>query len=221
MHRRIVIATSILGLLLAVPAVAGEFVVSHASSSVVQAQPAPGTCHVRGRYPFNMPDPHCTPGALNPQVRQSTIGRTICRSGYTSRIRPSSRVTDREKLASMAAYGMRQGPSAYEYDHLISLELGGAANDSRNLWPENGGSPNKKDREENALHAKVCAGTMSLAHAQHIIANDWVHYYKTVMVPPPPPENGPTGRCKDGTYTYAKHHQGACSHHGGVAQWFN
>ena len=33
---------------------------------------------------------------------------------------------------------------------------------------------------------------------------------------------GPTGataRCKDGTYSHAAHHQGACSHHGGVAQW--
>ena len=29
-----------------------------------------------------------------------------------------------------------------------------------------------------------------------------------------------TGRCKDGTYTTAKTHSGACSHHGGVATWF-
>lgn len=31
---------------------------------------------------------------------------------------------------------------------------------------------------------------------------------------------GATAKCKDGTYSYAKHHQGACSHHGGVAQWY-
>ena len=31
---------------------------------------------------------------------------------------------------------------------------------------------------------------------------------------------GTTGQCKDGTYTSAVNHQGACSHHGGVAQWF-
>jgi hypothetical protein len=30
---------------------------------------------------------------------------------------------------------------------------------------------------------------------------------------------GATARCRDGTYSYAKHHQGACSHHGGVAKW--
>ena len=30
---------------------------------------------------------------------------------------------------------------------------------------------------------------------------------------------GATARCKDGTYSHARHHQGACSHHGGVAEW--
>ncbi|WP_345354000.1 DUF3761 domain-containing protein [Actinoallomurus liliacearum] len=31
---------------------------------------------------------------------------------------------------------------------------------------------------------------------------------------------GATARCNDGTYSYAAHHQGACSHHGGVAVFF-
>lgn len=31
---------------------------------------------------------------------------------------------------------------------------------------------------------------------------------------------GPTAKCRDGTYSYAVHHQGACSHHGGVARWY-
>jgi hypothetical protein len=207
---------------------ASAFVVSHASSRVVQSQPPPSSCRVKSSYPFNMPDPYCTPGALNPAVTQATIRRTICRPGYSSSIRPSSSVTGREKLASMRAYGMRQGPGAYEYDHLISLELGGAANDSRNLWPENGASPNLKDNVENRLHTLVCNGSMTLARAQQIIAYGWVKYYKTVVLPPPPPPApapssnppGATGQCVDGTYTDAIHHQGACSHHGGVATWF-
>jgi hypothetical protein len=29
-----------------------------------------------------------------------------------------------------------------------------------------------------------------------------------------------TAKCKDGTYSFAKHHSGACSHHGGVAEWY-
>lgn len=35
-------------------------------------------------------------------------------------------------------------------------------------------------------------------------------------------DNNPTGavaKCKDGLYSHAKSHQGACGHHGGVAQW--
>ena len=31
---------------------------------------------------------------------------------------------------------------------------------------------------------------------------------------------GATGQCKDGTYTHATQHRGACSRHGGVANWF-
>jgi hypothetical protein len=157
---------------------ASAFIVSGASSKVVQPQPPAGSCHVRGHYPFNMPDLHCTPGALNPAVRQNTIQTTICRRGYSSSIRPSTSVTGPEKLASIRAYGFHQRPSAYEYDHLISLELGGAANDSRNLWPENGGSPNLKDKVENYLHTRVCDGRMLLARAQRIIALDWVSFYE-------------------------------------------
>jgi hypothetical protein len=33
------------------------------------------------------------------------------------------------------------------------------------------------------------------------------------------PENA-TAKCKDGTYSFAKQHRGACSHHGGVAEWY-
>ncbi|WP_338014255.1 DUF3761 domain-containing protein [Streptomyces sp. CB01883] len=32
--------------------------------------------------------------------------------------------------------------------------------------------------------------------------------------------NGATALCNDGTYSYAAHHQGACSHHGGVAVFY-
>jgi len=36
---------------------------------------------------------------------------------------------------------------------------------------------------------------------------------------PAPP--GATARCQDGSYSFAVHHQGACSHHGGVAVWLS
>jgi len=33
--------------------------------------------------------------------------------------------------------------------------------------------------------------------------------------------SGATARCKDGTYSHAQTHQGACSRHGGVAEWLD
>lgn len=30
---------------------------------------------------------------------------------------------------------------------------------------------------------------------------------------------GATAQCSDGTYSFSQHHQGTCSHHGGVAHW--
>jgi hypothetical protein len=158
---------------LAVSTTASALPYSTASNTVVQTQPAPGSCHAVGSGSFSRPDPHCTPGALNPQVTQSTIGRTICTRGWTSTVRPPESITEREKLASMAAYGDHRSASSYEYDHFVPLELGGATNDRRNLWPEPGGIPNPKDAVEDRLNRAVCDGTMSLGHAQRAIVANW------------------------------------------------
>lgn len=153
---------------------------STASAYAVQPQPRPNSCRATGQGRYSLPDPHCTPGALNPAVRQGTINQTICVPGYTKTIRPSESVTEPEKLASMAAYGLAgRSPHNFEYDHLVSLELGGAANDPRDLWPEPGASPNPKDAVEDELHHLVCDGQLSLAQAQHVIATDWVSYAKS------------------------------------------
>jgi hypothetical protein len=169
------------------PSPAATLAVSRASSGVVQTQPAAGTCHARGSGLYSGPDPSCTPGALNPAVTQSTIDHTICVSGWTETVRPSERVTDEEKIASMAAYGDGDSTSSYEYDHLVSLELGGALNDARNLWPEPGASPNPKDTVEDQLHRMVCDGQMRLARAQHIIATGWVSRAKRNRAASPSP----------------------------------
>jgi hypothetical protein len=168
------------------PSPAATLVVSHASSDVVQAQPAAGTCHATGSALYATPDASCTPGALNPVVTQATIDHTICVSGWTETVRPSERITDEEKIASMAAYGDSSSTSSYEYDHLVSLELGGALNDARNLWPEPGASPNPKDTVEDELHRMVCDGQMRLARAQHIIATGWVSWAKRHKAESPP-----------------------------------
>src|SRR5260370_37025803 len=33
------------------------------------------------------------------------------------------------------------------------------------------------------------------------------------------PPQGATAQCRDGTYSFSRNRRGACSHHGGVAQW--
>ncbi len=153
-------------------------VYSSASAKTTQAQPRAGSCHPIGSGLEQRPDRRCTPGAVNPAVTQATIGSTICRSGWTSTVRRAESVTEPEKLASLRAYG--EGPaSAYEYDHFVPLELGGAVNDARNLWPEPdypsraGFYLNPKDRLETALKRLVCEGRLSLAAAQREIAANW------------------------------------------------
>jgi hypothetical protein len=116
---------------------------------------------------------------VNPAVTQATIEQTICVSGWTATVRPPESVTDSEKRASMLAYGDSGPTSSYEYDHLIPLELGGAVNDPRNLWPEAGGSPNPKDSVENALRRMVCDGQMRLVRAQQIVARGWVAWARS------------------------------------------
>ena len=151
----------------------------------MQAQPAPGSCHALGSGLYSRPDPACTPGALNPGVTQATIDHTICVEGWTDTVRPPEGVTEQEKAASMAAYGDTDSIASYEYDHFVPLELGGATNDPRNLWPEPGASPNPKDAVEDDLREKVCDGEMTLAQAQRAIATNWVALTGSASPPAP------------------------------------
>jgi len=128
-----------------------------------------------------LPDPRCTPGAINPAVSPANVQSTICRRGYTDTVRPLESVTEPEKRASLAAYGETGPLHDYEYDHLVPLELGGAPNDPRNLWPEPGASPNPKDELEERLRSLVCDGELSLAAAQQEIAANWVCAYHRLM----------------------------------------
>jgi hypothetical protein len=129
-----------------------------------------GPCHTRdsGR----LPDPHCTPGGIDPAVTQANIQSTICVSGYTEQVRPAESQTEAFKFdQAYPAYGIPSGDES-ELDHLVPLELGGD-NDAANLWPEVGSLPNPKDAVEGALNQAVCDGRVSLARAQRAIANNW------------------------------------------------
>jgi len=109
-----------------------------------------------------------TPGALNPDVTPATVRSTICRSGWTRTIRPPVSYTNALKAKGLRQYGLRGPPSAYQEDHLISLELGGDPVDPRNLWPEPYPRAAAVDRIENELRSRVCSGALSLAAAQAV-----------------------------------------------------
>src|SRR4029077_1300699 len=110
--------------------------------------------------------PTLTPGALNPEVTQSTIRQTICSRGWTKTVRPPTSFTSALKLVQMRQYGFAGGPADYQEDHFISLERGGAPNDPKNLWPERRPRADHVDTIENDLNAQVCSGQISLAEGQ-------------------------------------------------------
>lgn len=155
------------------PVIAGGLHVVHSPNRVAddERQIAPGQCHVRtGAGGQPMPDPACTPGAIDPAITQADIATTICRSGYTSSVRPPTWNIGQWESVTASMYGIIA--TGGEYDHLIPLDLGGA-NASSNLWVEPGAIPNPKDAVEQRLHEDVCSGRMPLAAAQLAIATNW------------------------------------------------
>ncbi len=107
-----------------------------------------------------------TPGVVNPDVTQATIGATICARGWTRTVRPPTDYTNDLKVRQMREYGVGGSPSGYQEDHLISLELGGHPTDPRNLWPEPRPHAEEVDRIENELNRKVCSGEITLAEGR-------------------------------------------------------
>src|SRR5216684_719135 len=123
-----------------------------------QAVPA-ASCHYAGP----LPDPACTPGAVDPTATQEVV---CTRSTRT--VRPPVSETNRIKMERLRAYGRPESDMArVELDHLVPLELAGAPDDIRNLWPQDwirpdGWGAHMKDRLENRLHMLVCSGAVSL-----------------------------------------------------------
>jgi hypothetical protein len=152
---------------------AGHLLEVHDPGKVTGTVPA--SCHVLSGP---RPDPSCTPGAIDPAVTQANIASTICASGYTAKVRPSTSATDKLKAKMYKAYGIPDG-TVSELDHEVPLELGGA-NDVANLWPEAGKLPNPKDKVENDLKRAVCSGKVQLAAAQQAIAANWMTAEQTL-----------------------------------------
>jgi hypothetical protein len=123
-----------------------------------------------------LPNRTRTPGATNAAVTQKTIKTTICVSGWTAKVRPPVSFTNTLKLKQMKQYGETGKPTAYEEDHLIPLELGGAPRNPKNLWPEPHKQSKHSDPLETSLKRKVCAGVLTLAQGRaQILAYKGTH----------------------------------------------
>jgi hypothetical protein len=112
---------------------------------------------------LTLPNRRRTPGVANPAVTQKTIKTTICVANWTKKIRPPVSYTNKLKLKQMTQYDEEGSPTAYEEDYLIPLELGGAARNPKNLWPEPRSQSKHSDPLETSVRRKVCAGKLTLA----------------------------------------------------------
>ncbi|MGH9821644.1 MAG: hypothetical protein ACREDR_00075 [Blastocatellia bacterium] len=147
-----------------------------------------------------LPDHKLTPGAFNPDITQQNIGSNICKKGWsTSSLRPSTSYTNKIKAEKMAAQGLRGDTHQFELDHLVPIEDGGDPRSPDNLWAEpwnlnvNGYDlgAHTKDKAENATHAAICDGRISLDEARKQMAADWTVLFKEFVSPEFPPYSGP------------------------------
>src|SRR5437660_2135449 len=169
------------------PAACAAFDIDATASESLAAGGAtvPNTCHTRFKGEFLLPDPACTPGAVNPtvttEVLQDPTFRTACVRGHASSSAQKNHTYD---LYTIAHPNNNTGQTqTCELDHLISLELGGA-DTVDNIWPQCGPDGavlserffKRKDAVENFLAKQVREGKMSLADAQKGIATDWTQF---------------------------------------------
>jgi hypothetical protein len=151
--------------------------------------PPKGKCAVRLRNGFPIPDPSCTPGAVNPTVALEDLSAT----NFLRQCHLNSQILASERAKTYEWYGINQPANNIEADkicelnRLVPLELGGADSLS-NIWPLCGPpGANFKQRYfeqkglvEAFLTNRVRAGLMDLAEAQKGIAEDWTQYLEPV-----------------------------------------
>ncbi len=108
----------------------------------------------------------------------------VCTPGYSKKVRPVGAQWRKLREEAYARYGIARGHrsyvdenglrhAAYEVDHLVPIELGGAPDDIRNLWPEPMGDAKREEVVEDELHHLVCSHRVPLAQAQAAMSRDW------------------------------------------------
>ena len=116
--------------------------------------------------------------ALNPDVTDDTVGRTICKKGYTKSVRPLPSYTNGVKRRLMNQQGIAPDRAAeYELDHIVPLAIGGHPHHPSNLVLQPWEGPlgaKAKDKLESRLQSLICTQRLELRDAQLCIAEDWV-----------------------------------------------
>jgi hypothetical protein len=148
--------------------------------------PPHGICHPKptsdGTF---LPDPTCTPGAINPTLTEAILKDPAFRTGCVR----NDATSETQKASTYKWYHTKhpknnQGATqTCELDHLIPLYLGGA-DTLENIWPQCGPARvhlddrffKEKDKVEFYLGQQVRAGKMDLAVAQKGIAEDWTKF---------------------------------------------
>jgi hypothetical protein len=154
------------------------------AAAFVEIADSPPMCTAQGAYPD--PSRDCTPGAQNQDVTDKALDTTICggvrfsgrNPSWTSEQRPPTRETNTLKRDLMRSYGLQEKRvRAFELDHLIPLQLGGAPSDPHNLWPqayEPRPGAHEKDVVETWLKIQVCTHVMTLTQARTAVKECWL-----------------------------------------------
>lgn len=148
-------------------------------------EPAFDSCDVRIKNGYPVPDPHCTPGGINPSVSVNILRDVSWRTRSVRNCASS----EAQKHIAYRWYNIQKPRinsnqnQVCELDHLVPLELGGA-DGLGNIWPQCGPDEvtlneryfKQKDHVENYLAEQVRAGRIPLDSAQRGIASDWTQY---------------------------------------------
>jgi hypothetical protein len=158
--------------------------------------PKPGACRYRHTSSGEvLPDPACTPGAIDTAVTDGNVRLTVCRKGgYTASVRPPLALTEPVKKQLMAAYGISWSQASnFELDHLVPENAGGSS-DVRNLFPEPNTDAgrharseyvhNDKDAVESWSHTSVCKGKTTVTSVRQAMAANWTTAVQVLGLPP-------------------------------------
>jgi hypothetical protein len=134
--------------------------------------------------PFRAKESPAPTGAIDGEVTQANIRRTVCAPRWASAARPPASFTSglKSKLAKDRKLSASEA-SKYELDYLIPLALGGHPKRMENVWlllRDGEWGARTKDRLEAKLVQMVCSGEIPLLEAQEAMRTDWrlaVRYY--------------------------------------------